>query len=291
LRELAPDIIHARSRVPAWLAWLANRTLGIPFVTTVHGFNSINAYSRVMTYGGRVICVSTAIKTYIQQHYGVPTERITVIPRGIDLETFNPAHLDQGFMTSFTSRYRLDGKFVVATVGRITQLKDIESFIRAIGLLRRHLPNTVGLIVGGVHEGKNNYSQSLHRLVSSLGLDDCIIFTGSQAKIAEVYALSDVVVSCSKKPESFGRAAAEALAMDVPVVATAHGGMLDIVIDRKTGRLFQPGDYRALADALADLNKVKPEGLRDFVVANFTLQRMVAETVQVYGDLVGQSNC
>lgn len=282
LRELRPDILHARSRVPAWLAWLANRGLRIPFVTTVHGFNSVNAYSRVMTFGDRVICVSTAIKDYIQKHYGVAEEKTTVIPRGIDLVVFDPEAVDNGFIASFRSRYQLEGKFVVTTVGRITQLKDVESFIKAIDLLRRNIPEVIGLVVGGVHEGKNNYSQLLHRLVSSLDLEKHVTFTGSQAKVAEIYALSDVVVSSSKKPESFGRAAGEALAMEVPVVATAHGGILDIVIDGETGRLFQPGDIRALAECIVDLRTRRLTGLRAFVTDRFTLERMVAQTVSVY---------
>ena len=90
LRQLHPDILHARSRVPAWLAYFANRSLRIPFVTTVHGFNSVNPYSRVMTYGDRVICVSNAIRDHIRHHYRVSDGKIVVIPRGVDLEQFDP---------------------------------------------------------------------------------------------------------------------------------------------------------------------------------------------------------
>jgi glycosyltransferase involved in cell wall biosynthesis len=282
LAELQPDLIHARSRVPAWLSVLANRSLKIPFVTTVHGFNSVNPYSRVMTYGDRVICVSSAIKNYIKCHYRVPDEKIVVIPRGVDLDAFNPAIIDHAFVDVFRQKYNLQSRFVVSTVGRITQLKDIESFIRAIGLLRERFPETVGLIVGGVHATKRKYFQSLQRLTGYLGLDDCIVFTGSHSKIAEIYFLSDVVVSSSKKPESFGRAAAEALAMNVPVVATAHGGILDIVINGKTGCLFQPGDYRALAQGIEKLRYNRPSGLREFVEQNFTLARMVGQTLSIY---------
>ncbi len=285
LRELNPDIIHARSRVPAWLAWLANKTLRIPFVTTVHGFNSVNPYSRVMTYGDRVICVSGAIKTYIQQHYGVPDDIVHVIPRGIDLDTFNPDNLDDDFMQSFKAEHKLAGRFVVTSVGRITQLKDYETFIRAIDSLRTEFPEILGLIVGGVHEDKMNYFQTLQKLISSLGLEENILFTGSQAKVAEIYSLSDVVVSSSKKPESFGRSAAEALAMNVPVVATAHGGMLDIVIEGETGRLFQTGDSVGLADCIISLRDQRLSGLRAFVEDKFTLAGMVAQTLQIYLDL------
>jgi glycosyltransferase involved in cell wall biosynthesis len=285
LRELNPDIIHARSRVPAWLAWLANKSLRIPFVTTVHGFNSVNVYSRIMTRGDRVICVSGAIKAYIQQHYGVPDDVIHVIPRGIDLDTFNPDNLDADFMQSFKDEYALSGRFVVTSVGRITQLKDYETFIRAIDSLRTEFPEIIGLIVGGVHAAKSSYFKSLQLLVVSLGLEGHVVFSGSQSKIAEVYALSDVVVSSSKKPESFGRSAAEALAMEVPVVATAHGGMLDIVVPGITGNLFAPGDVPAMVSAVRSLRERPLTGLREFVVMNFTLENMVGKTRKVYKEL------
>ena len=127
LEELNPDILHARSRVPAWLTYLANKKLQIPFVTTVHGFNSVSPYSAIMTKGDHVICVSGAIKAYIQEHYQTADEKITVIPRGIDLEKFNPNNLDAEFIDTFTEEYQLGNKFVVTSVGRITQLKDLET--------------------------------------------------------------------------------------------------------------------------------------------------------------------
>jgi len=287
LAGLQPDILHARSRVPAWLAVIANRALGIPFVTTVHGFNSVSPYSRVMTYGDRVICVSSAIKDYIQAHYQVPDEKITVIPRGVDLEQFDPDMVDRCFMADFSLRFGLEGRYVLTSVGRITQLKDYETFIRAIGLLRENIPDVLGLIVGGVREDKNKYFASLQRLVESLGLEKQVIFTGSQVKVAEIYALSDVVVSSSKKPESFGRAAAEALAMKVPVVATAHGGVLDIVLDGKTGYLFKPEDPDSLAKAVMACRSKTFTGLRAFVAERFTLAQMVRSTLDVYRTVTG----
>lgn len=287
LKGIAPDILHARSRIPAWLAFLANSRLHIPFVTTVHGFNSVSPYSRVMTLGDRVICVSTAIEEYIQRHYGVPDEKCVVIPRGVDLDLFDPAGVDRTFMEEFSRLHGLHGRIVVSSVGRITQLKDYETFIRAIDLLRRELPGAVGLIVGGVRADKEKYFESLKRLVDSLGLSDHVKFVGSQAKVAEIYALSNVVVSSSKKPESFGRAAAEAIAMGVPVAATAHGGVLDIVKEEVTGALFPPGDVIALADAIRHCHHMKRDELRKFIEERFTLNGMVESTIRVYQCLAG----
>jgi len=111
LRTLNPDILHARSRVPAWLTYLANKRLHIPFVTTVHGFNSVSSYSAIMTKGDRVICVSEAIKSYIQEYYQTEEKKITVIPRGIDLEKFNPENIDRDFMNLFMKSNRLKDKY------------------------------------------------------------------------------------------------------------------------------------------------------------------------------------
>jgi len=208
-QELKPDILHARSRVPAWLSYLANKKLDISFVTTVHGFNSVSAYSKIMSMGDSVICVSQAIKTYIQTYYATSEEKITVIPRGIDLEKFNPENIDKEFIKNFKKEYALNDKYIIATVGRITQ----------------------GLIVGGIREDKQDYFHILEALVKELDISDHIMFTGSQNKVSEIYALSDVVVSSSKKPESFGRSVAEALALNTPVVATDHGGVLDIIVE------------------------------------------------------------
>lgn len=282
LKELKPDILHARSRVPAWLAFLANNKLQIPFVTTVHGFNSVNAYSRVMTLGDRVICVSSAIKDYVQQHYQVDEEKLAVIPRGIDMELFDPDNLDRMFMDDFSARYGFEGRLVITSAGRITQLKDYETFIRSIDLLKSNYPQVLGLIVGGVRSDKQAYFQGLQKLVRELGLQEHIVFTGSQEKMAEIYRLSRVVISSSKKPESFGRAAAEALAMGVPVAATGHGGILDIVIPEQTGALFAPGDVDGLMSGVQSALKIDPQKLRPFVAENFPLSRMVTSTLNVY---------
>lgn len=287
LRRLAPDVIHARSRLPAWLALLANRPLRIPFVTTVHGFNSVNRYSRVMTCGDRVVCVSGSVREYIRQHYGVPEEKIVIIPRGVDLDLFDPARLDRPFMEDFGRVHRLSGRYVVTNVGRITQLKDFETFIRAIGLASAERPEILGLIVGGVHGDRQGYYATLEKLVESLGLSGYIHFVGSQAKVAEIYALSQAVVVSSKKPESFGRAAAEALAMNVPVIATAHGGVLDIVRNGRDGFLVACRDSAAMSRAMLAADSLRPTDSREWIAGNFSLAKMVDGYEGVYEGLKG----
>ena len=285
LEELDPDILHARSRVPAWLTYLANKKLQIPFVTTVHGFNSVSPYSEIMTKSDSVICVSGAIKSYIQEHYQTEEKKITVIPRGIDLEKFNPANLDQAFIENFKTEYHLKGKHVITTVGRITQLKDHQTFIHAIASLKKNDPDIVGLIVGRVREDKQDYFDALKRLVKELDVSDNIIFTGSQSRVTEIYALSDVVVSSSKKPESFGRSVAEALALNTPVVATNHGGVLDIIIEGENGFFYPVGESEALANYIEQCSDLEFGGY-NYILENFSLKQMVDKTLKVYRKMV-----
>ena len=284
LRTLNPDILHARSRVPAWLTYLANKRLHIPFVTTVHGFNSVSAYSAIMTKGDSVICVSRAMKSYIQEHYQTEDKKIRVIPRGIDLKIFDPQNTDKKFIESFKKEYHLDDKFIVTMVGRITQLKDLETFIEAIGILSARIPNVAGLIVGGVREDKRKYFGSLKTLVKTLKLEEHIVFTGSQSKVAEIYALSDVVVSSSKKPESFGRSVAEALALNTPVVATNHGGVLDIIIEAENGFFYPVGESRILAEYIEKCRGLGFDGYR-YISEHFSLEQMVDKTLKVYEEV------
>jgi len=281
LKELQPDIVHARSRVPAWLTYLANKKLGIPFVTTVHGFNSVSPYSKIMSMGDKVICVSGAIKSYIQKHYETQEKKIRVIPRGIDLEKFNPENIDKVFISSFKKEYSLEDKFIVTTVGRITQLKDHQTFISAIAALKENNAHVLGLIVGGVREDKQAYFHSLEVLIKELGLENNIIFTGSQSKVAEIYALSDVVVSSSKKPESFGRSVAEALALNTPVVATDHGGVLDIIVEGENGFFYPVGESEALAMYIEKCKTLEFDGYT-YIKNNFSLEQMVENTMKVY---------
>ena len=285
LKEIKPDIIHVRSRVPAWLVYFANKSLKIKVVSTVHGFNSVGFYSSIMQKSDAVICVSNSIKEYIQKHYQTSENKITVIPRGIDLELFNEKNIDNRFIKNFKEEFNLENKFIVSSVGRVTQLKDYETFIKAILIVKNELPNIVGLIVGGVRSDKEDYLNSLKNLIKKLALEDNIIFTGSQSKIEQIYALSDVVISSSKKPESFGRAVAEAICMNKPVIATNHGGVKDIIIENENGFFFEVGDDKELAKNILKSRNLKFNGY-NYIYSNFSLENMLNKTIEVYKRLV-----
>ena len=286
LAKLHPDIVHVRSRLPAWLLRIANRRLHLPVVSTVHGINSVSAYSRIMTRADRVICVSHAVRDHLQLHYGTPDTVLRVIHRGLDAAAFDPARVDAAFLANFRQEHQLAGCFVATSVGRITPLKDYETFVRGVALARQEIPNLVGVIVGGTHNRRQDYAKRLHALVHELGLAEIIRFAGSQRHMHGVYMLSDVIVSCSSKPESFGRTLTEALAMERPVIATAHGGALEIVREGQNGLLFPPGDAPALARCLIAASQRTFTGLRADVLRRFALDAMVEQTLAVYREVL-----
>lgn len=281
LKSIKPDILHVRSRVPAWLVYFANKPLGIKVVSTVHGFNSVSRYSRIMQEADEVICVSEAIKKYIKKNYNTSENKITVIPRGIDLEVFNENSLDFEFIKKFKKEYDLENSFIVTSVGRITQLKCYEDFIDAIFLLKKSIPNIKGVIVGGVREDKKEYFESLKSRVEKHGLVSNIKFTLSQTKVAEIYSISDVVVSTSKKPEAFGRSVAEAIALNTPVVATNHGGVLDIIKEGVNGYFTPTDNPKLLSDNILKASELSFDGY-GYIKENFSLEQMVEKTIKVY---------
>lgn len=285
LRQIKPDIVHARSRVPAWLCVFALKGLEIPFVTTVHGFNSVSAYSKVMTRGDRVICVSSAIKKYIQDNYNTPDEKIRIVHRGLDPEAFSPEKIDNTFIEDFTKQFGLAGKFVVASVGRISPLKNYESFIRAIQLCSEKIPDIKGLVVGGARDDKKGYFEELKALVGELGMADRILFAGPQQSMAEIYSICDVIVTCSRKPESFGRSLIEAMAMGTPVISPAWGGSLDIIEDGRNGLLCKDNSPENIADTLCKARETSFAGLREYVTEKFSLEMMVQRVLDVYQEL------
>jgi len=288
LRELNPDILHARSRVPAWLCLWAKKKLNIPFVTTVHGFNSVNWYSEIMVKGDRVIYGSSAIKDYVLEHYSLDEFRLRYVPRGIDMDYFSPDSVDHGFISAFKKQHRLEGKCVVSMVGRITGIKGHKTFIPAIAKVSRNNPEVIGLIVGGVHKGKKDYYKLLTNLSQELGVVEKVRFVGSQPNMREILLLSDMVVSSSSKPETFGRTVGEALAMNTPVIASAHGGVLDVVCDNENGLLFQPGDASDLADKIEEVMTRTFSNMREHIRHNFSLDQMTEMKLKVYQELVDE---
>ena len=287
-RREEPAIIHARSRLPAWLAWLARRGLGDhrpAFVTTVHGPYSVNAYSRIMTRGERVIAISGYIRDYILKNYpAVDAENITLIHRGVSRRKYPhdfkpaPAWREQWER----AHPELRGRFILTLPARITRWKGHEDFIRIIGQTIQAGLNAHGLIAGAAARGKRAYLGELQAKIRRAGLDRHITFLGHCDDMREVMSISDIVLSLARTPEAFGRTALEALALGVPVIAYDHGGAAEVL-----GAVFPEGRARPLDidHAVALIQSFHNTRPRVKAQNPFTLKAMLDKTLAIYDSL------
>lgn len=284
LMQESPDIIHIRSRIPGWMLYFARGRDVCPhakIVSTIHGIYHPGFYSAIMTKADAVICPSNAVWHYARKHYRVAEDKLHIIHRGIDFDYFDPQKTDMDFCAAFRKRYQLTNKPVALIAARLTQLKGHELFVRA---LAAH-DDVIGLIVGG---GSEKRQRRLMQLADNIGVGERLIFAGAQTNMREIYAIADITVSASTRPEAFGRTVAESLAMNTPVVACAHGGALDIVDDGVNGCLFAPGDVDELADSIGR-GLLLNEGLRESVLP-MSLDGMFDKTLAVYQSVINRQS-
>lgn len=292
------DILHLRSRMPAWIGYLAWRTLPAHrrpvLVTTFHGFYSVNAYSAIMTKGMAVIAVSESIRKHILDQYG-KKDGVRLIFRGVDIEQFSPENVAAERIARLRQQWQIvEGKPVIMLPGRITRLKGPDVFVRSLSMLRHR--DFQALLVGDVKENPG-FVEELAALIEEHGLNGKVTMVGHCTDMAAAFLLADIVVSASSsEPEAFGRTSVEAMAMGRPVVATAHGGSLETVLDRQTGWLVRPSDpadmARALDEALAmEKRQLAELGLRgkQRVRENFTTTAMCQQTEDLYRQLIAEA--
>lgn len=290
LRASHADVVHARSRVPAWIGYHAAHRAGVPFVTTVHGFYSPHFFSRIMVRGDRVIAVSRAVAEYAKASLDADPARLRLVPEGIDADRMDLGWNPDRIAAGRRALGLRPGDAVAAIIGRITALKGHPVFLDGMAALLREVPDVTALVVGAAPEGRP-HGEALQARAARLGIADRVVFTGARDDVPELLQLCDVVVSCSTRPESFGRTLVEAMAAGRPVVATAHGGALDIVDDGVTGRLVPPERPDLLARALAGILAAPDRGRamgaagRERVRERFTVDRMVDETLAVYREV------
>ncbi len=289
LAEQRVDILHARSRMPAWICWFAWKGMAPEsrprFVTTVHGLYSVNRYSAVMVRGERIIAVSETVRDYILKNYPrVAPGRIEVIYRGVDPAAFPHGYRpSEAWLAAWQAQYpQLAGKKILTLPGRITRLKGHEDFIRLIAALREEGRPVHGLIVGGASADKRAYLRELHGLVHDLGLNEAVTFTGQRSDLREIMACADIVLSLSTQPESFGRTVLEALSLGIPVIGYDHGGVgeqLQALLP--TGRI-SIGDQAALVARAGQWLDARPDLPRGHA---FTLEHMLQATLALYKGL------
>jgi glycosyltransferase involved in cell wall biosynthesis len=291
LEKEKPDIIHIRSRVPGWIAYLAWRKMDKAtrprLISTVHGFYSVNRYSAVMTKGERVIAVSESIRKYIMENYPeTPGQKITVIHRGVDPEQF-----PQGFQPGdvWLSKWRADfphlvGKVTLLLPGRITRLKGHGDFFRLIASLKQQGRHVHGLIAGDAHPKKQDYLAELKTLLTEMGLAEDVTFLGHRSDVREIMGVSDVVCALSQQPESFGRTVLEAMAIGKPVLGYDCGGVGELLDAVFPAGKVPLGDAAILLEKATQILDEKPES--HVPQGSFTLEAMCADTLALYGILL-----
>jgi glycosyltransferase involved in cell wall biosynthesis len=289
LMDEEPDILHLRSRLPAWIGYLAWRGLKPQqrphLVTTVHGPYSVNRYSAIMTRGEKVIAVSNSIRSYILNNYPeTDPDRIQVIHRGVDREVFSYGYRpDQAWLDEWYRQYpETRDRYLVTLPARITRWKGHEDFVRIIEAVKQAGIPVHGLIVGDAHPKRMEFERELRQQVSDAGLDDDISFTGFRKDIREIMSISDMVLSLSLYEEAFGRTTLEALSLGIPVVGYSHGGVAEQLSEIFPDGEVAVGEPNQVAEKLVSLYSNRPVIKQEH---NFTLQKMLADTLGVYSSL------
>ena len=283
-QQEAIDIIHARSRLPAWLAYIAWKSMAKNrprFITTVHGAYSVNAYSKIMLRGQDIIAISEFIRRYISENYSdIAQEKITMIHRGVLKTAFPYGYKPktQWLETWQQKHPKLTKKFILTLPARITRRKGHEDFLKILSQLKKHIP-IHGLIVGGTDANKKNYLAELKQKAQQLNIADHIDFLDHRDDLKEIMAISNIVLSLSNKPEAFGRTILESLCLGVPTVAYAHGGNAEVLNAIYPHGCVKLNDIAAVCDKIMAIHK-NPIAVPD--KNPFTLEKMLQQTLALY---------
>lgn len=284
------DVVHARSRLPAWLGWKAVQGMAGAtrphFVTTVHGLNSPGWYSEVMTRGERVVCVSDTVREYVLQHYPrTDPDRLRVIPRGIDTAQFPRATQPDAAARSQVAALHpaLAGHGPLLLLpGRGTRLKGHVDALRLLAALRAQGSAACLWLPGAREAGREAYIAEMENEASRLGIAGSVAFTAPTTRIAEAYAACDLVLQLSRKPEAFGRTVIEALSVGRPVLGWAHGGVGELLAGLQPAGAVPAFDETRLAATAQALLAQPPPAL---ATMPYTLQAMQDATLALYQEL------
>jgi len=288
IKEHNIQLVHARSRAPAWSALWAARQSKIPFITTYHGiYNSSNSvkafYNSIMARGDQVIAISEYVAAHIKQRYPHLSSHVAVIHEGIDATYFDPAEISVEATNSLQAKWGIpEGRKVILLPGRLTRWKGQKVLIQA--LQQMDTSNLFAVILGD-DQGRESYSLELKN--QAVGLP--VKFIKEYHDMPTVYALADVVLSCSTDPEAFGRVTAEALSMGRPYIGTNLGATPEMCIHGKTGFLVPPENSETLAAMISYVLSLPEEkqislsaNARQHICQNFSLDQMVGRTLALY---------
>ncbi len=283
------DIIHARSRVPAWIAYLAWK--GMPkdtrprFMTTFHGFHSVSAYSAIMTKGERVITVSESVKSHILENYPkTAPDKLTVIHRGVSDKDYPHGYQPSADSDATRLRASIQDKYLLTLPGRITGWKGGELFLQVLAELKKQGIPVHGWFAGGTHAKRTKFLEELQQQASDLGLTEDISFLGQRSDLKDIMAVSDVVLSLSTKEEAFGRVSLEALRLGKPVLGFDHGGVAEQLSTLFPEGAVPPEDLNATVSKLNSWYHQRPTVVTK--ESPFTLEHMQQAVIAIYRELI-----
>ena len=300
------NIVHARSRAPAWSCFIATKLTMRKFVTTFHGTYNFNNkfkkfYNSVMVRSHLVIGGSNFIFSHINSNYGDffsdGKRKLLVIFRGININYFHSSRIPISKIDNFSKKHNIDrNKFIILMPGRLTKWKGQKLFIESLKLVLRHENSnkqSFQAIILGDEQGRSVYKKQLVNLAQQYGLGKFVKFISHCDEMPTAYSISNLVCSCSIEPETFGRVAVEAQSMGIPIIASDIGGSTETIIKDKTGFLFKSGDVNNLANTILmvmqrDYNSLKSIGLegRKNVLNKFDVDKMCRTTFTEYKKLI-----
>ena len=289
------SLIHARSRAPAWSAYWAAKELNLPFVTTFHGTYGTKGlfkkkYNSIMLKGDAIIAISKFIKKHIEDEYNLK-RKVHIIPRGVNVDIFSPKKVTSARLVSAAKKIKMESEDkIVLLPGRLTDWKGHKLAIQAISKLK--IENFKLVIIGDV-QGRDKYKNELIKLATSLKVGNKVIFIDHTRDLPSYLMLSDLVLSCSTKPEAFGRTVLEAQAMGRPVIAFNHGGSIELIKDNQNGTLCKVADINDLVRNIEKnlyLSPYKRKVLANKSTANvrkkYLTSFMSEKTLKLYKNLI-----
>ncbi len=302
IRKHNVDIVHVRSRAPAWSAWYACKATNCHFMTTCHApYNITNKikrrYNSIMTKGEIVIAISDFVAQYLRDNYEIDQSRIRTIHRGIPIERFHPSAVSPERMIDLADKWRIpDGSYVILLPGRITRWKGHHVMIDAMAKIER---DDILCVMIGSDQGRRDYRKELENAINEKNLGARVRIVDQCTDMPAAYMLSTIVVSASIEPEGFGRVPVEAQSMGKTIIATDHGGAKETVIGGMTGWFTPPSDSDALAKAIKEVLSIGPTqhailAARSMghVAKHFSKHTMTEKILDVYAEILrGKQDC
>ncbi len=303
LKKIEPDVVHIRSRWPAFCFSEIVKKNRIPLVTTYHGTYSGNnfffkkKYNQVMTSGDITISISKFIDDHIRYFFPNQNSKIKQINRGIDCKYFDANSVSEIRKEKFLSSLGISERtHIILLPARITAWKGHNVAIDAVKILIDKNPQlNFVLVLVGSEDDKNKFTKKLKKKISKLNIINRVIFCGNISDMPAVYSVADIVLSTSIEPEAFGRVSAEASAMAKPVIATNHGGSREIIENNVTGWLVEPRNPENLADKISyvlSLDQKKKDSIgqnaQKKIKQKFSLRQMLNQTLEVYEELIAR---